>query len=394
MNINKILKSKEHPTLSEFKLRTYNVQFTFGELADMVKRGDILIPKIQRDYVWSGEQSSKFIESIIMGLPIPSIIFAKREDERFLVVDGLQRLSTISSYIFERERMKFDKNDWTEKDSKKKWKLVGNISEEIKNKTFSELDDTYQRKIKYSSVSIIIFEEEHPGDQTSLIEIFSRINKEGTALNRQEIRNSVYQGTSNDLILSLNKEEKWRNIFGSVKTDKRMLDVEVIVRMFGMRLSMRFDEFNNYKKANFSVADLIDNTYEYLIASDISITNELILEFNNFIEWVQRFPNKILSLIDDKGKHKSTLDKNISETLFMIFDKFWDISFNVAYNNFKKLQQEYNNLFIAIFSEATNSTKRIDFRLRITQAALEHNNEKFTSFMKEIEPEIRKNISF
>lgn len=97
------------------------------------------------------------------------------------------------------------------------------INPRWQGKAFTELDSKDQRKIKSSLIHAIIFEQSHPknGD-TSLFQVFERINTSGRSLTAQEIRNCVYQGDYNRFLIELNEDEDWRILFGSEEADRRM----------------------------------------------------------------------------------------------------------------------------------------------------------------------------
>jgi hypothetical protein len=81
---------------------------------------------------------------------------------------------------------------------------------------------------------VVIVEQLDPKDTTSIYHIFERLNTGGTSLTPQEVRNCIYHGPFNDLMVTINKDMTWRGIFGSDEPDKRMRDVELIVRFFAL----------------------------------------------------------------------------------------------------------------------------------------------------------------
>ena len=105
-----------------------------------------------------------------------------------------------------------------------------------RNKAFAELSTDDQRKIKSTTIHAIIFEQKKPeNDDTSLYQVFERINTSGRTLTPQEIRNCVYQGPFNTLLFELNENNEWRKLFGIDTPDSRMRDVEFILRFFVMK---------------------------------------------------------------------------------------------------------------------------------------------------------------
>lgn len=209
---------------SLFNITSFGTDMTFRELITMYEEGDLEKPEMQRNYVWDRNEASRFIDSILLGLPVPSIFLAKTEDERRLIVDGYQRIMTVYDYV-KRGVFGGDGKSFSLSNS-------DNINARWRGRTFQELQPEEQRKIRNSPIHAIVFEQKEPKDDTGMYQIFERINTSGRSLKPQEIRNCVYHGKFNKLLLELNKHNTWREIFQSPDADPRMLDIELILRMF------------------------------------------------------------------------------------------------------------------------------------------------------------------
>jgi hypothetical protein len=209
---------------SLFNITSFGTDMTFRELITMYEEGDLEKPEMQRKYVWDKNEASRFIDSILLGLPVPSIFLAKTDDEKRLIVDGYQRIMTVYDYV---KRGIFGGDG-------KSFSLSNSdiINTRWRGKTFQELQPEEQRKIRNSPIHAIVFEQKEPKDDTGMYQIFERINTSGRSLKPQEIRNCVYHGKFNKLLLELNKYEAWRNLFKNSEEDSRMSDVELILRMF------------------------------------------------------------------------------------------------------------------------------------------------------------------
>lgn len=193
----------------------------------MYEDDELIKPELQRKYVWDKTEASRFIESILLGLPVPSIFLAQSGSQK-LIIDGYQRIMTVYDYV-KRGVFSADSKVFKLSNSEK-------INYRWRNKAFSELSVDEQRKIRSTTIHAIIFEQKKPeNDDTSLYQIFERINTSGRSLTPQEIRNCVYQGTFNSLLFELNRNEIWRNLFGTVDPDSRMRDIEYILRFFVMK---------------------------------------------------------------------------------------------------------------------------------------------------------------
>lgn len=210
-----------------FNITSWGADMSFRELISMYDDEELLKPELQRKYVWEKMEASRFIESILLGLPIPSIFLANTPDNNKLIIDGYQRIMTVYDFV---KRGIFSKDN-------KVFKLTNTdkINHRWKGKSFSELSEFDQKKIRQTTIHAIIFEQKQPKDNdSSLFQIFERINTSGKILKPQEIRNCVYQGNLNSLLFNLNQDIYWRKLYGSDSEDSRMIDLEFILRFFAL----------------------------------------------------------------------------------------------------------------------------------------------------------------
>lgn len=211
---------------SLFNISSWGADLSFRELISMYEEDELVKPELQRKYVWDKVEASRFIESILLGLPVPSVFFAQSGSQK-LIVDGYQRIMTVYDYM--RGIFSTDKKVFRLSNSEK-------INARWRNKAFSELSTDDQRKIKSTTIHAIIFEQKKPeNDGTSLYQVFERINTSGRTLTPQEIRNCVYQGSFNTMLFEINENKTWRELFGTEEADSRMRDLEYILRFFTMK---------------------------------------------------------------------------------------------------------------------------------------------------------------
>ncbi|MCB2354712.1 DUF262 domain-containing protein [Clostridium estertheticum] len=209
-----------------YNINSWGADLSFRELITMYEEDELLKPELQRKYVWVKTEASRFIESLLMGLPVPSIFLAKVEGNNKLIIDGYQRIMTVYDYV----RGVFTTDNKIFKLSNSKI-----INERWRGKAFKELEPDEQKRIKSTTIHAIIFEQKSPKDKdTSLYQIFERINNSGRTLTPQEIRNCIYQGTFNKLLFKLNTNTDWRLLFGEEVEDVRMKDLELILRFFAL----------------------------------------------------------------------------------------------------------------------------------------------------------------
>ena len=241
-----------------YNITSFGVDMSFREITSMYVEGDIEKPELQRNYVWTKKEASRFIDSVLLGLPVPSIFLAKTADAKLLIVDGYQRIMTIYDYmngIFSGDGSIF------------KLTKADNIHPNWRGKAFVELTEAQKRSLKMYTIHAIVFEQKQPQNDTGMYQIFERINTGGRTLRPQEIRNCVYHGQYNAMLFSLNQNADWREIVGSHEVDARMSDIELILRFFAFNsLRGQYDnqprQINLVKFLNNYMAQQRDGTYQ------------------------------------------------------------------------------------------------------------------------------------
>lgn len=212
---------------SLFNIKPWGADLSFRELIDRYDHDELVKPELQRNYVWDRREASRFIDSLLLGLPVPSIFLAQAKDEKLLIIDGYQRIMTVRDFVrgvFSRDEKAFALS------------RTDKINPRWRGKQFNELTDAEQRRIRNTTIHAIIFaqQKEPQSDDTSLFQVFERINTSGRTLTAQEIRNCVAQGALNKLLFRLNDLQAWRALFGTSEPDPRMRDMELILRFFAL----------------------------------------------------------------------------------------------------------------------------------------------------------------
>jgi hypothetical protein len=210
----------EDPGPREFSISSYGADYTVDTLVKRMRDGAFEIPAFQREFVWTLRHSSQFIESLLMGLPVPGIfLYRQAGTNKQLVVDGQQRLETLRRF--------YDKSFHD-----KTFRLVG-VEKRWSNKTYDELDAADRLKLDDSIVHATVFKQDHPKDELGgIVFVFQRINSGGIRLSAQEVRNCVMAGPFTSLIKDLNKNSAWRGAFKRV--NNRSKDEELIARFLAL----------------------------------------------------------------------------------------------------------------------------------------------------------------
>jgi hypothetical protein len=213
-----------------FVLSSYGWDSDVEGLVKRMNRGDIYVPGYQRGFVWTGPEKSRFIESLILGLPVPNVFLAREaESQRLNIVDGQQRLRTLQQYLAGGFAL-------SGKDIQPD--LVGcYFSREVaKSKKSKILKDGDNRTLSDALVHSVVIKPDPADDDDqkgheynrAVIQIFRRLNTSGKPLQAQEIRASIFHGPFNDMLLEMNANADWRALWGPVHS--RLRDVETILR--------------------------------------------------------------------------------------------------------------------------------------------------------------------
>ena len=182
------------------------------------KRDKLIVqPDFQRQFVWDSTKASRLIESALLGIPIPVVYISQEPDNKEYVIDGQQRLTSFFSFI-----------DGTFPDGAD-FKLTGlKVFREFNGMKYRGLADDIQDVIRYFKIRTITFKKE--SDQDLKFEIFERLNTGSVSLNDQELRNCIYRGSFNVLLKDLSTDPDFVFLLGLKKPDKRMKDIELVLR--------------------------------------------------------------------------------------------------------------------------------------------------------------------
>ncbi len=215
--------------IKKFSITSYGADYTVDSLVSRMDKDAFKIPTFQRKFIWSITKASKFIESLLMGLPVPGIfLYKEQETNQHLVIDGQQRLKSLQSFY----KGLFGERKFRLRDVRKPWN----------GKTYEELDTADRLKLDDSIIHATIFSQDEPKDVLdSIYFVFERINSGGIRLSPQEIRNCIAEGSFTALVKELNKLPSWKKIFGV--PSKRGKDEELIIRFFAM-----LEDRENYKR--------------------------------------------------------------------------------------------------------------------------------------------------
>lgn len=224
-----------------YEITSYGADYPVDGLVKRMNQGDIVVPSFDPDYqgtgevhgfqrrfVWTRPQMDKFIESLLLGLPVPGVFLVRERSNVLLVLDGQQRLKTLQAY-------------YAGMHAKREYRLK-HVQKEFFDRSYQELDNEDRRRLDDSIVHATVLRQDHPaGSQNSIYSIFERLNTGGSPLQPQEIRVALNHGPFLQLVSRLNDDPNWRSIYGS--RSARLKDQELLLRVFAL-----YENSSNYQR--------------------------------------------------------------------------------------------------------------------------------------------------
>ena len=224
------------------KITTQPYDLSIQTLVEQWDAKMLVIPDVQREYVWDTGRASRLIESLALNIPVPPLYFAETKDAHFEVIDGHQRVKSIARYL---------NNEFA---------LSGlRVLTEYAGLRFHQLPTREQRFLKTRTLRVVVIApESHPNMK---FEVFERLNTGGISLNAQELRNSIYRGSLNDAMKALVRNPQFRACIGTKTPRHRMVDEELVLRFLALHDHLeqyrpplkRF--LNDYMSANKDASD-------------------------------------------------------------------------------------------------------------------------------------------
>lgn len=225
---------QEEATQAEHEIApiTYSgTDFDVEGLVRRLDRGDIAIPSFghgdlsleaagfQRSFVWRRPQMDRFIESLLLGFPIPGIILVQQQDKRYLVLDGQQRLRTLAAfYSGVHAGIEFS---------------LQNVADAFRGLTYKTLGPQLRRQLDNTFIQATIVKTDGTRESLEAVyQVFERLNSGGTQLTPHEIRIALYPGDMVDFLAKLNDIPSWRKLYGP--KSPRVRDQELVLRIIAL----------------------------------------------------------------------------------------------------------------------------------------------------------------
>lgn len=258
-----------------YSITAYGADYPVDSLVKRINAKDIIVPRFswdgddaseivgfQREYVWPRTKADRFIESLLLGLPVPGIFLVKEPSGRLLVLDGHQRLYSLHAYyegVIHGVEYRLDA-----------------VQERFQDKRYEDLDIEDRRRLDDSIIHATVIRQDHPTeDQSSVYMIFERLNTGGVNLQPQEIRVALYHGELVRVLQALNDDPAWRMLYGN--KSKRLKDMEMILRFFAFlyhsaayRSPMK-DFLNRYMASNRDLKRQPEQDLQKAFSSTVSL---------------------------------------------------------------------------------------------------------------------------
>lgn len=311
----------------------------------------ILDSAFQREDVWTRKQRSELIESVLIGLPLPLMYFYEDRNANLIVVDGRQRLTAFFKYI---------DNEYPLSELK--------ILKEISGKKFNELDTLLQSKLEDFQLMIQVIKPPTPDEVK--FQIFDRVNRGGTALNNQEMRNALYQGNSSILLKKLSESKEFLLATDRGINPKRMKDKYIILRSISfylLRKNMLLDENSKPIEYKGGLDDLLGRTMEFLNSQDKTFLKKLEKEFTDAMHLISKALGKDAFRLTATEKRRSPINMNVFEVWTYLMILLSDKKISMI-----DLRERYNKLindecFIDSIGNHRDSSRKVESRYKLVE---------------------------
>lgn len=339
------------------KVRTKSLDISFNELLDMYENDELIIsPDYQRLFRWSIEKQSRFIETLILELPLPPIFVIEIEEGKYELIDGLQR---VSSYLHFRGALR-DKDELKLNDC--------DIIPELNGNTYSTFPKSLQIKLKRNFVRVEVLRKE--SDIDLRYHMFKRLNSGGEILSEQEIRNCtirILNPDINNFIIDMNKNSDYKNTISKISDEEidKKKDEELILRFLTLKNNLEnyFHPFDEYLTKY--MEDIANASVPFDYKKEEVIFSKTFMILNKILN-KDVFSTKRLSI-----KYQDNFVLYYFDGLILGIQKYLDKI--IDFNNYPALISVIENIKDdeKLYKARTGSKSNIKIRIQIVEEKLE-----------------------
>lgn len=274
-----------------FSVRELHTEFNDKKL--------VLAPDFQREFVWTLKQKSELVESILMGIPLPMIYFFEGDDGVIQVVDGKQRLTSLFEFI------------------SNKFPLSQSLSilTDLRGQKYNDLTSSERTKIaRHQFVTQTIIP---PTPDKIKFDIFERVNRKGSTLNNQEMRNALYQGNSTSLLDNLAKNYSFLKATDESISSTRMKDRYMILRFLAFYLwkqNISKDKEGKSLEYKSDIDDFLGKTMSFINRQNETFIEDISIMFDETMKLAFSLKGENIFRIPSKER-KRPINMALMETL-------------------------------------------------------------------------------
>jgi len=339
---NEFIEHPFDPNLVDIRTRSMSLDLILKRLNKLAINMDTSFQR--KAGLWTATKQSRLIESILVKIPLPVFYFDGSDDDNWLVVDGLQRLSSLDNFV-----------------NKESFKLINlEFLSQFNGKKFSELPSHLQRRIEEFEITAYIIA---PGTPKTLkFNVFKRINTGGLTLTSQEIRNALNQGIASEFVKRLADLKSFKIATDFSISEDRMLDREFVTRFLTFYL-FPISEYTSdldflLNKALEAIAE-IDHNHLQKIAADFDKAMHAAYAVFDKYAFRKRFNN---------DSNRKPINKALFEVWSVLFSKLSPEEVNLIISKKKQIQSKFTQLletdeeFNRAISSSTNDKTRVKKR--------------------------------
>jgi len=323
---------------------------TVSETVKRIKTGRYAMsPDFQRDFVWPVDKQSKLIESCIMRIPLPVFYVAEGQDGRVTVVDGLQRLSTLSRYLSDNLRLS----------------NLG-LDHPLNGKLFTDLPLHLQERIEDTQLTLYILDKSAP--EAARLDIFERVNS-GVPLTRQQMRNALYDGQATQWLSQQSKSPLFRSVTGGSLDPKTMRDREAINRFAAFHI-LGWQEYTGGDMDAFLAKALVAMNARHDL-SDLTVAFQTGLQRSQELFGRHSFRKSLVEGNEDASR--SVINISLFEVMMVGLARLPNEGFDHRVDEIEEALVDLvvDEAFLHAITYSTNSTRQVHQRFQMMDKAFE-----------------------